>query len=294
MELDAPVARLTMPDVPSPHNPVLLNHVVPSVERIRAKIDDWWASDHADASTLTSRSSRPSRRRAPPPPSAPGSSRLVTMVEEGEPLVELETDKVAMEVAAPSSGRLAAILIDTGDVQPGALLGHIAPGECQPAAAPPSGPAPEVACGTGAAPLPRRAEAGERERHRPHRRSRHRQGRAADAGRRGARAGTARSVPSPPAAEARTQCSGAFRPAPPPSRIAGMRRRIAEHMAHSVATAPHVTAVFEADFSPSWRIARKNKAGIRRAGRQPDPDGLFRAGLRGSHEGLAHGQQPLA
>jgi 2-oxoglutarate dehydrogenase E2 component (dihydrolipoamide succinyltransferase) len=28
-----------------------------------------------------------------------------------------------------------------------------------------------------------------------------------------------------------------------------MRRRIAEHMAHSLATAPHVTAVFEADFS---------------------------------------------
>ena len=40
MDLDAPVSRLTMPDVPSPHNPVLLDHVVPSVERIRAKIDD--------------------------------------------------------------------------------------------------------------------------------------------------------------------------------------------------------------------------------------------------------------
>jgi 2-oxoisovalerate dehydrogenase E1 component len=39
MELDAPVARLTMPDIPSPHNPVLLNHVVPSVGRIRDKID---------------------------------------------------------------------------------------------------------------------------------------------------------------------------------------------------------------------------------------------------------------
>ncbi|MBC9177603.1 alpha-ketoacid dehydrogenase subunit alpha/beta [Pseudoroseomonas ludipueritiae] len=39
MELDAPVARLTMPDIPSPHNPVLLNHVVPSVQRIRDKID---------------------------------------------------------------------------------------------------------------------------------------------------------------------------------------------------------------------------------------------------------------
>lgn len=39
-DLDAPVARLTMPDIPSPHNPVLLNAVVPSVERIAAKIDE--------------------------------------------------------------------------------------------------------------------------------------------------------------------------------------------------------------------------------------------------------------
>ncbi len=40
MDLDAPVARLTMPDIPSPHNPVLLDWAVPSVERIRAKIDE--------------------------------------------------------------------------------------------------------------------------------------------------------------------------------------------------------------------------------------------------------------
>ena len=40
MDLDAPVARLTMPDIPSPHNPVLLDSVVPSVERIAAKIDE--------------------------------------------------------------------------------------------------------------------------------------------------------------------------------------------------------------------------------------------------------------
>ena len=39
MHLDAPVVRLTMPDVPSPHNAVLLDAVVPSVARIRAKID---------------------------------------------------------------------------------------------------------------------------------------------------------------------------------------------------------------------------------------------------------------
>ena len=40
LELDAPVARLTMPDIPSPHHPVLMEHALPSVERIRAKIDE--------------------------------------------------------------------------------------------------------------------------------------------------------------------------------------------------------------------------------------------------------------
>ena len=40
MHLDAPVVRLTMPDIPSPHNPVLLDWAVPSVERIAAKIDE--------------------------------------------------------------------------------------------------------------------------------------------------------------------------------------------------------------------------------------------------------------
>jgi len=40
LDLDAPVARVTMPDVPSPHNPALLDWAVPSVERIRAKIDE--------------------------------------------------------------------------------------------------------------------------------------------------------------------------------------------------------------------------------------------------------------
>jgi 2-oxoisovalerate dehydrogenase E1 component len=39
LDLDAPVSRLTMPDIPSPHNPVLLNWAVPSVERIRARIE---------------------------------------------------------------------------------------------------------------------------------------------------------------------------------------------------------------------------------------------------------------
>ena len=40
LDLDAPVARVTMPDIPSPHNPVLLNWAVPSVEKIRDKIEE--------------------------------------------------------------------------------------------------------------------------------------------------------------------------------------------------------------------------------------------------------------
>ena len=39
LDLDAPVARVTMPDIPSPHHPTLLEFAVPSVARIRAEID---------------------------------------------------------------------------------------------------------------------------------------------------------------------------------------------------------------------------------------------------------------
>jgi 2-oxoisovalerate dehydrogenase E1 component len=38
LDLDAPVSRLTMPDIPSPHSPVLLEAVVPSVADIAARI----------------------------------------------------------------------------------------------------------------------------------------------------------------------------------------------------------------------------------------------------------------
>jgi 2-oxoisovalerate dehydrogenase E1 component len=38
LDLDAPIERLTMPDVPSPHSPALLEAVVPSVARISAAL----------------------------------------------------------------------------------------------------------------------------------------------------------------------------------------------------------------------------------------------------------------
>ena len=36
--LDAPIERLTMPDIPSPHSPVLLDAAVPTPERIAKTI----------------------------------------------------------------------------------------------------------------------------------------------------------------------------------------------------------------------------------------------------------------
>jgi len=54
-----------------------------------------------------------------------------------EPLVELETDKVTVEVNAPSAGVLAAISANEGaEVEPGAVLGSIAAGAGAPAAKP--------------------------------------------------------------------------------------------------------------------------------------------------------------
>jgi 2-oxoglutarate dehydrogenase E2 component (dihydrolipoamide succinyltransferase) len=48
-------------------------------------------------------------------------------VEENDPLVELETDKVAMEVPAPAAGVLTEILLSSdADAAPGAILGRIA------------------------------------------------------------------------------------------------------------------------------------------------------------------------
>ena len=38
-DLDAPVSRIAMPDIPSPHNPELMEWALPSVAKIRAKIE---------------------------------------------------------------------------------------------------------------------------------------------------------------------------------------------------------------------------------------------------------------
>src|ERR1700689_3774418 len=66
-------------------------------------------------------------------------------VKRDEPLLELETDKVTVEVPAPADGAIESISVKAGDtVQVGALLGAIAegqPGTSKPAAAKPAAPA---------------------------------------------------------------------------------------------------------------------------------------------------------
>ncbi|MCA4920425.1 MAG: 2-oxoglutarate dehydrogenase complex dihydrolipoyllysine-residue succinyltransferase, partial [Roseomonas sp.] len=85
-----------------------------------------------------------------------------------EPLVELETDKVTVEVNAPVAGVIAAIAADTGaEVLPGAVLGSIEAGAAAaakpaaapaPSAKPAAAPVPAPAAASGHAPLPAAAK----------------------------------------------------------------------------------------------------------------------------------------
>lgn len=158
-------------------------------------------------------------------------------VKSGDPLVELETDKVTQEVSAPADGVLAEILMRNGDdATPGAVLGRIGSEAAGAGHAPHYSPAvrhaaeeygvdPATVTGTGRGGRVTRADMD--------------------------RAFTARQEgPASVAAEA-----GDGGAAPKSRRIphTGMRAAIAEHMLNSVTTAPHVTAVFEADFSAVMR-----------------------------------------
>src|SRR5690242_2682093 len=77
-----------------------------------------------------------------------------------EPLVELETDKVTIEVPAPTAGVLSDIVVKDGEtVAVGALLGEIKPGSGAPASAAPAKAAPQPAAApapAAAAPAPAR------------------------------------------------------------------------------------------------------------------------------------------
>jgi len=198
--------------------------------------------------------------------------RLGESVREQEPLIEIETDKVTVEVAAPATGVLREILKqEQEEIEPGELLGRL---ELAPAAA-------VAGAGPGAAP------AG-----------------GADGGGGGARgAGAVPATPAGPAARplsppvrrllaehgldaatiegsgegGRITIEDVLRAAASGRSLedrearlvphSAVRKRTAEHMVQSLLrTAPHVTTVFEADMSAVLRDRTRRRVEFEQSG----------------------------
>jgi 2-oxoglutarate dehydrogenase E2 component (dihydrolipoamide succinyltransferase) len=186
-------------------------------------------------------------------------------VTENEPLLEVSTDKVNVEIAAPASGRLAEILKKDGDsVEPGELLGRISVGDStgNQATAPAAsartatssqadGSSKTPAVGTAAvtdaaadlSPAVRRLL-----------KEYDLDPSLIEGSGRGGRIThqdvmnlIAEGVPRPSEARAVPQKQSAIPSHSVPH--SQMRRTIAQHMVRSVSVAPHVTSVFDADLS---------------------------------------------
>ena len=180
-------------------------------------------------------------------------------VAENDPLVELETDKVTQEVPAPVAGVLAEIVLQTdADAMPGALLARIetaAAADNSKASVPSGAEAPDVARERASNSMPTNGDA-ETRLSPSVRRACQQHGidasRIVGTGRNGrvTREDVDRAV-----ASATTVSEGPPSTAQPRQFSAldiphdRMRVAIAENMVRAVADAPHVTALFEADFS---------------------------------------------
>jgi 2-oxoglutarate dehydrogenase E2 component (dihydrolipoamide succinyltransferase) len=181
-------------------------------------------------------------------------------VSENEPLLEISTDKVNMEVASPGSGRVVEILKSDGDqVEPGEVLGRIdvevAAAASAPADAPPAPtsqadgtekPAASTAGGSGELSPAVRKLLKEHNLDATQIKGSGKGGRI-----------TADDVMS----HVQAAVSGQ-QDAIKSHRVkhSQMRKSIAQHMVQSVATAPHVTSVFDADLSNVVRHRDANKA----------------------------------
>ena len=187
--------------------------------------------------------------------------RVGDAVAENDPLVELETDKVTQEVPAPAAGVLSEILLDTdAEAVPGALLGRISTDAKTPVRPEPvegmSSPSTEQERRQGFDRLSPNGDGNEQKLSPSVRRACQQHGidpsRIPGTGRNGrlTREDVDRAV-----AQATVVTTGEPTTAQPrqfsPIDIPHdrMRRTIAENMVRAVRDAPHVTALFEADFS---------------------------------------------
>ncbi|MBH5323487.1 dihydrolipoamide acetyltransferase family protein [Aurantiacibacter sediminis] len=204
-----------------------------------------------------------------------------------DPLVELETDKVTQEVSATSEGVLVEILLDTdSEAEPGAVLGHLKPTDVKEEVQVGSQPAeqrgavkksesqlresskargPAIDPLTALSPSVRKA-LGEHGLDPAQISGTGRGGRIT-------RADVDKFVASGAAAVPAQSSTEVAEPAPTPASLTArtiphdnMRLAIARNMANSVQTAPHVTAVFEADLSAIIAHRAANKAAFEAKG----------------------------
>jgi 2-oxoglutarate dehydrogenase E2 component (dihydrolipoamide succinyltransferase) len=186
-----------------------------------------------------------------------------------EPLLELETDKVTVEISSPVSGVLREIAKHEQDpVTPSELLGRIEPQAAGPTVAPAASAAtaaerPAAARFRGLSPSVRRLLA------------EHDIDPATLAGSGQGGRITANDVlrhvaEAPPPRAARNAAAAAAPAAAAPGRLvphSPMRRRIAERMVASLLhTAPHVTTVFEADLGAVLAHRARQRADFERRG----------------------------
>jgi 2-oxoglutarate dehydrogenase E2 component (dihydrolipoamide succinyltransferase) len=199
-------------------------------------------------------------------------------VKQDEPIVELETDKVAVEVPAPADGVLTSIALHEGDeAAPGATLGVLSLG----GAVIPD--ATKSRSGTHGQTTARRPSANAASRNDGGREMRlsplvkrllaeHRvdanavtgTGRDGRITHKDVEDHIAQASLGPPASSPANTGAGSPRNIPHDA----MRRSIAEHMSRSVSVAPHVTAVFEADFSAIIAHRAKHKDAYAQSGAQ--------------------------
>jgi 2-oxoglutarate dehydrogenase E2 component (dihydrolipoamide succinyltransferase) len=198
-------------------------------------------------------------------------------VKRDEPLVELETDKVAVEVPAPADGVLSAIALNEGDeAAPGATLGVLSlviPDATKSRSGTQGQTADRRPLDSGpAAKAPSRNDEGREMRLSPLVKrllSEHRLD-AADISGTGRDGRITHKDVAEFVAQGKTRPTAKPAPAPIGGRIPhdAIRRSIAEHMSRSVAIAPHVTAVFETDFSAIMAHRAKHKDAYAKQGAQ--------------------------
>lgn len=191
-------------------------------------------------------------------------------VTENEPLLEISTDKVNMEVASPVTGRLVEILKSDGDqVEPGEALGRIdtevAATASAPADAPPT--ASPQADGTERSAAAQAGGSGElspavRKLLKEH-------GLEASQVAGTGKGGRITADDVLKHAESQKTSGAPKSQSKIPSHMvkhSQMRRSIAQHMVQSVAAAPHVTSVFDADLTKVVAHRDANKADFEKRG----------------------------